>query len=525
MSTEKIHPVILTILDGWGNSNNISGNAVLKAKTPFLDSLLQNYPNTLLDASGTSVGLPEGQVGNSEVGHTTIGAGRVLSQDLVKISQSIEDNTFFLNPILNQLCQTVESNHQSLHLIGLCSDGGVHSHIDHLFALISLAQKYKIVQIYIHVITDGRDTSQYSALSFLEQIEKFIANFPNTSIATIVGRYYAMDRDCRWNRTEQAYNTLTKLQNLEYQSSLTTLTKLYADNISDEFILPTKTNEGIIHDGDGVIFFNYRPDRMRQLLQAFVTPAFQGFERIYLKKLNIVTFTQYISSLQIPVVFPPNQLNNFLGEVISTNLLRQFRISETEKYAHVTYFFNGGVEEPFPGEDRELIPSPKVATYDETPSMSSPEITNSLINAINKQCYSLIVVNYANLDMLGHTGNFDAAVQAIENVDKHIGQIIDSVGKVNGTLIITADHGNVECMEYSDGTPHTSHTTNLVPFILVEGEGNKIMGHGANVKLLQQGSLTDIAPTILDILKLQQPVEMTGKSLLAPTYCETRFSN
>nr|QUE29978.1 pgmA [Erythrocladia irregularis] len=522
MSTEKVYPVVLTILDGWGYNENASGNAVINATTPILDNLLVNYPTTFLEASGESVGLPEGQVGNSEVGHTTIGAGRVISQDLVRISKSIETRNFFSNPNLTTICSSLEKTQKSLHLVGLCSDGGVHSHINHLLALIELTQQYHLLDVHVHFIADGRDTAQYSAISFIETLNNYIKNFENVHISTVMGRYYAMDRDCRWNRTQEAYDTLTTNYNIISDSVERIINDLYEKGISDEFLSPTRIREGAINDGDGLIFFNYRPDRMRQLLQSFAKPKFKGFNRNLIQDLKIATFTQYVSSLPIAIAFPPNQLNNFLGETVSKKLLKQFRISETEKYAHVTYFFNGGVEEPFFGEDRELISSPKVATYDMTPEMSAEEVTASLIRAINKQCYSLIVVNYANPDMLGHTGNLNATIQAMEIVDTQIGLLLDAIGKVNGTLLLTADHGNAECMYDKLGKPHTSHTINKVPFICIEGEGNKILGYGGDVSLRDNGSLVDIAPTVLQILKLAQPPEMTGTSLISPVLYDIR---
>nr|QUE28075.1 pgmA [Sahlingia subintegra] len=522
MSTQGICPVVLTIVDGWGYSLDSSGNAVMNAKTPILDSLLNNYPTTFLEASGKAVGLPEDQVGNSEVGHTTIGAGRVIRQELVRISDSIKDKSFFDNPVLVKICTDLEANQKKLHLIGLCSDGGVHSHINHLLALIELTQKYNLSKICIHFIADGRDTGQYSALQFLDQIESFIKHMDNVTICSITGRYYAMDRDSRWKRTELAYNILTKPLIKDHKNVKTVVNEFYQEGISDEFLPPTQLENDYVVENDGVVFFNYRPDRMRQLLQSFVKTNFKGFERSLISSLNLATFTQYASSLIVPVIFPPNKLNNFLGEIVSKNSLRQFRISETEKYAHVTYFFNGGVEEPFLGEDRELISSPKVTTYDLSPEMSSAEITYSLINAIEQECYSLIIVNYANPDMLGHTGNFEATVKAMEIVDVHIGRIIEAVSRINGTLIITADHGNAETMYNNNGAPHTAHTMNTVPFILLEGEKTTIDGHGGNVELRSKGSLTDIAPTILDILKIQQPEEMNGKSLIEPCSYEIR---
>lgn len=494
----------------------------MNAKTPILDSLLNNYPTTFLEASGKAVGLPEAQVGNSEVGHTTIGAGRVIRQDLVRISESIVDKTFFDNPILVDVCSKLERSKKKLHLVGLCSDGGVHSHIDHLLALIELSQKYNLSQICIHFITDGRDTGQYSALEFLNKIENFMKDMDNIEISSIIGRYYAMDRDCRWNRTKLAYDILTAPSLTTTQNPEDIINQFYKEGISDEFFPPTQVTDNHIVEGDGILFFNYRPDRMRQLLQSFAKTNFKGFERSLISSLRLATFTQYASSLPVPIVFPPNKLDNFLGEIVSNNSLRQLRISETEKYAHVTYFFNGGTEEPFIGEDRELISSPKVATYDQSPEMASAEITDSLINAIKKEYYSLIIVNYANPDMLGHTGNFEATVKAMEIVDIHIGQLMEAVSKVRGTLIITADHGNAEYMYDNKGEPHTAHTTNLVPFILLEGEKNKIVGHGGNVKLKSKGSLADIAPTILDMLKLSKPKEMDGQSLIQPVNYEMR---
>lgn len=456
------------------------------------------------------------------MGHTTIGAGRVLRQDLVRISESIEDETFFSNPILIETCSNLETSRKKLHLVGLCSDGGVHSHIKHLLALIKLSQQYNISKVCIHFIADGRDTGQYSALGFLDEIEKFIEGFDNVVLSSVIGRYYAMDRDCRWERTELAYNVMTYESPKDIGSAKDTIKQFYDEGISDEFLPPTQLRPECIIEGDSVLFFNFRPDRMRQLLQSFAKTNFKGFKRSLIPSLRLATFTQYASSLELPIAFPPNKLDNFLGKIVSDNSLRQLRISETEKYAHVTYFFNGGIEEPFIGEDRELISSPKVATYDLSPEMSSAEITNSLLEAISKQCYSLIVVNYANPDMLGHTGNFEATVKAMEIVDMQIGQLVEAVSQSNGTLIITADHGNAEKMRDADDQPHTAHTTSLVPFILLEGERDKIMGHGGNAKLRNTGSLADIAPTILEILGLPQPKEMHGHSLIDKTAYEVR---
>nr|UNJ16362.1 phosphoglycerate mutase [Boldiaceae sp.] len=514
MSIKQVYPTVLTILDGWGYSDNVHGNAVKNANTPVLNTLLSNYPVTFLHCSGKHVGLPNKQMGNSEVGHVTIGGGRIVAQDLVKISTSIEDRSFFSNFELNKAIKTVKENNSSLHFIGLCSDGGVHSHINHLLALIDLARQKSVKRVILHIITDGRDTAPFAAINFLKIISNYIKDDDSISIATIMGRYYAMDRDSRWSRTEYAYNILTKEENIIVANPAQLISQYYNQSISDEFIIPSRINKGAVKAGDAIVFFNYRSDRMRQLVQSFVKSNFKGFVREKILDLLLITFTQYDASLDIPFVFEPNKLTNFLGEVISRNNLKQFRIAETEKYAHVTYFFNGGIEEPFRGEDRELIPSPKVATYDLSPAMSALEVTQSALKALEKNYYSLIVINYANPDMLGHTGNYDATIAAMQTIDKCIAQLLESVSKFNGLLILTADHGNAECMLDENNNPYTSHTTNMVPFIVIEGEINKISGHGGQVHLRKQGSLIDIAPTILDILKLQKPVEMTGISLI-----------
>nr|AKE98978.1 phosphoglycerate mutase [Bangia fuscopurpurea] len=520
-----VHPIVLAILDGWGHSNSLQGNAIKIAKTPTMNSLLETYPNTLLVASGEEVGLPKGQMGNSEVGHTTIGGGRVIQQELVKIGNSIANRSFFNNLHLNAACDHVIQNKTSLHLIGLCSNGGVHSHINHLLALIDLAESKKVSKLYLHLITDGRDTSSNSAKYFIKVVADYIQHKNFALISTISGRYYAMDRDFRWSRTQSAYNIFTS-ENLDISNQPINYNDLidhyYNKGISDEFIPPARINVGSIENNDAIIFFNFRPDRMRQLVQSFVQKPFKCFLTNSLSNLHVVTFTNYDTSLNTLIAFPPNTLNNFIGEVISQYGLKQFRVSETEKYAHVTYFFNGGAEEPFPGEDRELVSSPSVATYDLAPDMSAELVTQKSISATNKGIYSLIVINYANADMLGHTGNLKETIRSVETVDKCIASLFDTVSKSNGTLIITADHGNAECMFTEEGNPCTSHTTNLVPFILVEGEQNTISGHGGQVQFRQNGSLADIAPTILDILDLNKPSEMTGKSLIINSKYETR---
>nr|YP_009369877.1 2 3-bisphosphoglycerate independent phosphoglycerate mutase [Boldia erythrosiphon]ARO90565.1 2 3-bisphosphoglycerate independent phosphoglycerate mutase [Boldia erythrosiphon] len=522
MSTRKVYPTVLTILDGWGASDNSHGNAVRNANTPVLNALLSNYPVTFLHCSGKHVGLPDKQMGNSEVGHVTMGGGRIIPQDLVKIAISIEDYSFFSNPVLHKACKKVEHNDSSLHIIGLCSNGGVHSHIDHLFSLIDLARQKLVKRVCLHIITDGRDTPPFSGINFVERISNYIKEDNHINIVTITGRYYAMDRDSRWARTEQAYNIFTNDENTILIDPVELIAQYYNKSISDEFIVPSRVNKGAIKSGDAIIFFNYRPDRMRQLAQAFSKSNFKGFSRERISDLLVITFTQYDSLLDIPFVFKPNKLTNFLGEIVSKNNLKQFRIAETEKYAHVTYFFNGGIEEPFLGEDRELVPSPKVATYDITPAMSALQVTQKVIKALEKNCYSLIIINYANPDMLGHTGNYEATIAAMETVDKCIGQLLENISKFNGLLILTADHGNAECMLDENNNPHTSHTNNRVPFLLIEGEMNKITGHGGQVHLKKEGSLIDIAPTILDILKLQKPLEMTGTSLIELASYEIR---
>nr|YP_010902628.1 phosphoglycerate mutase [Hypnea nidulans]WCH54483.1 phosphoglycerate mutase [Hypnea nidulans] len=508
MKNKTFRPIILTILDGWGYSNNLNGNAIKLANTPSIDYLWKNYNHTLLNASGKDVGLPTNQMGNSEVGHTTIGAGRTINQDLVRISTSIKNRSFFSNLILNNICKNTKLNKSKLHLIGLCSNGGVHSHISHLLALIEIVKTYNI-QTCIHVITDGRDTKPNKSQIFLKQIIQKIQKTQNINICTISGRYYSMDRDCRWSRTQKAYEILTSNDNYTTINPITLIQNSYEQGIFDEFIVPTRIYPGKINDDDSIIFFNFRPDRIRQLIYCFTKKNFKSFKTYPKKNLNIISFTQYDSSLCIPVVFPPQHKNHFLGEIISQQGLKQFRLAETEKYAHVTYFFNGGLEEPFPGEDRELISSPKVETYDLAPEMSAYKLTESIIKAIRKKYYHFIVINYANPDMVGHTGNLSATVEAINTVDKCIGKLFEEIQSVNGHLIITADHGNAEYMLNENNEPCTSHSTNLVPFILINNNQKQ-----QKKKLRDNGCLADIAPTILEMLNLQIPQAMNGKSLL-----------
>ena len=509
--------ILLIILDGWGYNSKYHANAIKQAYTPTLDSLWHNFPKTLLNASENHVGLPIGQVGNSEVGHTTIGAGRIINQPLVRISKSIKEGDFFKNDTINNIYKLTEHNNKKLHLIGLCSDGGVHSHIDHLIALIKISNEYKNVKTCIHIITDGRDTEAKSAIKFINQILKHIINSSHIKICTISGRYYSMDRDCRWQRTAKAYECLVKEQANKFynNNAIQVIHNSYAQNINDEFILPTRIHQGIIENGDGIIFFNFRPDRMRQLVQSLCNYTFEGFKTKQFQDLNIATFTTYDNKLQIPAIFKKIPKNNFLGQVISEQSLTQFRLAETEKYAHVTYFFNGGREEPFPGEDRELIPSPKVDQYDYTPEMSAEKITSKLITIIQKKSYNFIVANYANPDMIGHTGNFKATQKAIEIVDQCLNRLLKNIFAHETTVIITADHGNADIMLNNNNTVCKSHTKNLVPFIMINPKDylNKTYNeHQAELK--NRGCLSDIAPTILDLLNIITPNDMNGSSLI-----------
>lgn len=515
MAMGSVSPLVLVILDGWGYREETDGNAIAASHTPVMNSLWRAYPSTLLQASGKDVGLPKGQMGNSEVGHLNIGAGRIVPQELVRISDAVEDRTILANEALVQVCMATKASSGKLHLIGLCSDGGVHSHIDHLLALLDLAKIQGIEDVCIHVITDGRDTMPNSGISYITKLQDYIDRVGIGRIVTISGRYYAMDRDKRWDRVQKAYEVMTSNDFAEAKSPIALLQSTYAENITDEFIKPVRLAPGAIESGDGVIFYNFRPDRSREITQALLAPNFNCFERpIQITPLHFATFTQYDPTLPVQVAFPPQNLDNMLGKVIADHGLKQLRTAETEKYAHVTYFFDGGQEDPGEGDDRILVNSPAVATYDLEPAMSAREVTDVVVEAVNKRIYSLIVVNYANPDMVGHTGNFDAAVEAIACVDKCLGELIESVNKVGGTVLITADHGNAELMWDENHNPWTAHTINPVPFMIIEGEGLKIPGYGGEARLRNGGRLADIAPTILDILGISKPEEMTGKSLL-----------
>ena len=511
-----IAPVVLCILDGWGYRHDDASNAIRAADTPVMDALWHAYPHTLIQASGADVGLPDDQMGNSEVGHLTIGAGRIIRQELVRIGQAVRDGSLAQNPELNGLADRLLENGGTLHLLGLCSDGGVHSHVKHLGGLLNWAAQRGLSDVCVHVITDGRDTPTQSAPEFLNTIEEQIAASGVGRIATICGRYWAMDRDNRWERTEKAYRLLTEDGASVEVTPLDVLRNSYAEGVTDEFIEPIRLSPGAISAGDGLICFNFRPDRVRQLVRALVLPDFDAFARERIEGLEVVTFTQYEASLPVAVAFPPESLDGLLGQVVSESGLRQFRTAETEKYPHVTYFMNGGIEQPYPGEDRHLVPSPRVATYDQAPAMSADQLTEHCIAAIQKGVYSLVVINYANPDMVGHTGDMTATIEAIGAVDRSVGRLMEATNRMGGTLLVTADHGNAELMEGPDGRPWTAHTTNPVPVILVEGEKRKLPGHGNAVQLREGGGLADIAPTLLEILGLPQPPRMTGRSLIVP---------
>jgi len=508
-------PVVLAILDGWGYREDKSDNAIKSARTPIMDSLWHAYPHTLISASGSDVGLPDGQMGNSEVGHLTIGSGRIIQQELVRISNVVKNNQLCIINELNEMADSLKKNNSTLHITGLCSDGGVHSHIDHLLGLIKWASDNSIKKVAIHVITDGRDTPSKSASKYLNQIESCIKKFNTGEIASICGRYWIMDRNLLWDRTEKAYANLTdpdiKVTNISPQDYIK---KSYDKNITDEFIEPIRISQNYLKDGDSLICFNFRPDRSRQIIKSLSFNKFLDFERKILPNLDLVTFTQYDINFPVKVAFPPESLNNFIGQIVSENGLKQYRTAETEKYPHVTYFFNGGVEIPLPGEERHLIPSPRVATYDMEPEMSAEELTNSCSKAIKSGNYAFVVINFANPDMVGHTGNMNATIKAIETVDKCIGEIVNATGEMGGSILITADHGNAEVMKGPAGEAWTAHTINKVPLIFVEGEKRKIPNMGNEIDLRDNAGLADIAPTLLQLLNLPVPKEMTGKSLI-----------
>jgi len=510
-----VSPVVLAILDGWGYREEISDNAIKTANTPIMDSLWHAYPHTLISASGADVGLPNGQMGNSEVGHLTIGSGRIIQQELVRITNIVKNNQLNQVNELIKIANSLKKNNSTLHITGLCSDGGVHSHIDHLLGLIKWASEIGIKKVAIHIITDGRDTPAKSASKYLNQIEECIKKYKTGEIVSICGRYWIMDRNLLWERTERAFTNLTdpnvKVSNISPQDYLS---KSYNNKITDEFLEPIRISNNFLKDGDSLICFNFRPDRARQIIKSLSEKQFSEFERKSVPNLDIVTFTQYEANLPVKVAFPPESLNNFIGQIVSDNGLKQYRTAETEKYPHVTYFFNGGVEIPLPGEDRNLIPSPRVATYDMEPEMSAEELTMSCAQAIKSGDYAFVVINFANPDMVGHTGNMNATIKAIETVDRCIGKIVNATGEMGGSILITADHGNAEVMKGPSGEAWTAHTINKVPLIFVEGEKRKIPNMGNEILLRDNAGLADIAPTLLQLLNLPIPKEMTGKSLI-----------
>lgn len=506
-----MEPVILIVLDGWGIGHNPEIDATEKADIPFYKDLLKEYSNTTLECSGEAVGLPEGQMGNSEVGHLNLGAGRIVYQDYARINKAIKDGDFFENTVLINAVNAAVTNNSALHLLGLVSDGGIHSHINHLYALIDLALTAGAKKVFIHAFMDGRDTPPTSGINYIRELESFINEKPSVKVATVTGRYWAMDRDKRWKRIEQAYKAIVFGDGEKAKSAEEAVEQSYIINKTDEFIKPSVVCNGSepvgkIQDKDSVIFFNFRADRARELTTTLNDKNFTSFERGKAPKLSsYVTITLYDETFPFPHAFSPIKLTNIFGEVLSNKGLKQLRIAETEKYAHVTYFFNGGEEKTFNGEDRCLIPSPKdVPTYDLKPEMSAYTVTDKVIKRMEKSAYDFILLNFANPDMVGHTGKMDAAIKACEAIDRCLKEIVDKVMAIRGTVLITADHGNCEEM-MKDSHPHTAHTTNTVPFILLRKD----------IELRDRGILADVAPTLLELMGIDKPEEMTGKSLLA----------
>ncbi len=503
----KKRPTMLMILDGFGLNPSAAGNAIAKARTPNLDHIFANYPMTSLGACGLDVGLPDGQMGNSEVGHLNIGAGRIVYQELTRITKDIEDGGFFVNPALNAAMDHALANDSTLHLLGLLSDGGVHSHISHLFALLDMAKKKGLTKVLVHGFLDGRDVPPRCAKQYIDALQNHMNQLGIGEIAVISGRYYAMDRDKRWERIEKAYDAMTLGQGFEAPSGCAAVDGAYERDENDEFVVPTCTGAGTVCDGDAMIMFNFRPDRAREITRAFVDPDFDGFTRKKtVRNLKYVCMTQYDASMpNVEVAFPPQTLKNTFGDYIASLGLSQLRIAETEKYAHVTFFFNGGVEAPCKGEDRILVPSPKVATYDLQPEMSAPEVTARVLEQIEAEKYDCIILNFANADMVGHTGIMEAAIKAIETLDTCVPQIVKAVLAKGGQILLTADHGNADCMLDEDGNVVTAHSLNPVPLVHIAKEPARLAGGGR---------LCDIAPTMLDLMGLEIPEEMTGKSLV-----------
>lgn len=503
-------PLVLVILDGWGEEEGVEGNAIALARTPNWDRFRNLWPNTRLTASGEAVGLPEGQMGNSEVGHLNLGAGRVVYQDLTRISHAIRDGSFIDNPVLVANIEAARDRGGALHLMGLLSDGGVHSHISHLFALLELAGKLGQREVYVHAFLDGRDVPPANAREYIDALEDKLGTLGYGAVATVMGRYYAMDRDRRWERTARAYKAMAFGVGLLEPSAREALAAGYDREETDEFLQPTVIIRdwrpvGLVSERDTLVFFNFRPDRARQITRAFTDPEFVGFDRGPAPPFPLfVCLTEYDRTIDAPVAFGPGEIRNTLGNVFSRHGLRQLRLAETEKYAHVTFFFNGGVEPPDPGEDRILVSSPQVATYDLKPEMSAGEVTDTFL--ANMEKYDVVIMNFANPDMVGHTGSLAAARQAVETVDQCLGRIVEAVLARDGTVLICGDHGNAERMLAADGSPFTAHTANQVPLVAI---GGRVVSRS-----LRPGRLADVAPTILELLELPQPEEMTGKSLL-----------
>ncbi|MBQ4464572.1 MAG: 2,3-bisphosphoglycerate-independent phosphoglycerate mutase [Oscillospiraceae bacterium] len=500
-------PVALIIMDGYGYNPDSYGNAIMAAKKPNLDKYMQ-CPNTIIGASGLDVGLPDGQMGNSEVGHTNIGAGRIVYQQLVKITKSIQDGDFFENPALVHSMENAKKNDSALHIMGLLSPGGVHSHMTHIYGIVEMAKKFGLEKVYVHAFLDGRDVPPSSAAEYMEEAVAELNKIGVGKVATIAGRFYAMDRDNAWDRVEKAYAALVYGEGVKETDPVQAIRNSYANEVTDEFMLPTVIEGGAaIQKGDSVVFANFRPDRARQITRAFVDPEFSGFDRKngYFP-VHFVCMAQYDATMpNVEVAFPPEELTMTMGEYLAKCGKTQLRIAETQKYAHVTFFFNGGEEKQFEGEDRILIKSPDVETFDMKPEMSAYEVCDAVCEAIDSDKYDVIILNYANCDMVGHTGVFDAAVQAVEAVDECVGRMVEKILAKGGAALITADHGNADKMMEPDGSPFTAHTTNPVPLIVV-GAGD--------VKLREGGVLADLAPTMLQLLELPQPAEMTGKSLI-----------
>ncbi len=516
MTDKRPRPVLLAVLDGWGEREAIEGNGIKLAQTPNMDHWRATRPWTLLGAAEKNVGLPIGQMGNSEVGHLNLGAGFVVVQDITLIGDSIADGSFFENDALNDAVRHVQARDSQLHIIGLLGTGGVHSHMDHEKALLELARRHNLQQVFVHAFTDGRDTMPQSGIGFMRDLESFMARLGVGRVATVMGRYYAMDRDRRWDRTKQAYDAMVYGIGRPAESAQAAILRSYAEGVTDEFIKPAVVMDGdrpvaTVRDGDSIICFNFRADRVRQITKAFVLKDFDGFAREALHDLLYVTMTEYEKGLPVEVAFQTEDVETPLAKVLSDAGLKQLHVAETEKYAHVTYFFNGGREEPFPGEDRLLIPSPKVATYDLQPEMSAYGIRDGILAALDKNAYDFIIVNFANADMVGHTGVIPAVVKAVETVDACLGAIVPAVLARGGVALITADHGNAEMLiDPEGGGPHTAHTTNPVPCILVAAPGLGLDG----ARLRSGGRLCDVAPTILDLLGVPPAPQMTGRSLI-----------